>query len=235
MDSKIYSVYKHTAPNGKVYIGITKNDVKIRWKSGYGYKQQRLFWRAIQKYGWDNIKHEVLVSGLSADEAKDKEVELILSLKSNNPLYGYNVTSGGDGTREYSPTDKTRHKIRMALIGNKMSEESKRKMSESQRERFKKHPKGKSSNETRKLISEKTKGRKSPNLGKFGYANKTSKEVAQYSKDGKYINKFGSGAEAERCTGICCADISKCCRGKRKSAGGYVWRLVDDCKEQWVS
>lgn len=29
-----YTVYKHTSPNGKVYIGITKLSVERRWQEG---------------------------------------------------------------------------------------------------------------------------------------------------------------------------------------------------------
>ena len=32
---------------------------------------------------------------------------------------------------------------------------------------------------------------------------------------------YGSTREAERLTGICQSDISKCCRGKKKSAGKH--------------
>ena len=98
--SKKYVVYKHTTPNGKHYIGITCKTPTARWGSdGSGYKTQ-LFWRAIQKYGWDNIKHEILYVGLSKEEAKTKEIELIAKYQSDNPNYGYNQTKGGDSTYE---------------------------------------------------------------------------------------------------------------------------------------
>lgn len=42
----------HKSPSGKVYIGITGSSLKQRWrKNGSGYSTQRLFYRAIQKYG----------------------------------------------------------------------------------------------------------------------------------------------------------------------------------------
>ena len=44
-----YKVYKHTSPNGKVYIGITCNDVRDRWQYGNGYAKQPLFYNAIKK------------------------------------------------------------------------------------------------------------------------------------------------------------------------------------------
>ena len=47
-----YTVYKHTTPNGKVYIGMTGRDPEDRWRNGAGYGQTVPFARAIKKYGW---------------------------------------------------------------------------------------------------------------------------------------------------------------------------------------
>ena len=73
-----YTVYKHTSPSGKVYIGITKRKPEYRWNKGKGYrKDQLLFYRAIKKYGWDNFTHEILYTGLSEKDAKNIEISLI--------------------------------------------------------------------------------------------------------------------------------------------------------------
>ena len=87
-----YCVYKHEAPDGRVYIGITnKNPIK-RWKNGFGYRLQIVFFSAIVKYGWDNFKHEILFSDLSEEEAILKETELIIKYQSNNIEHGFNIT-----------------------------------------------------------------------------------------------------------------------------------------------
>ena len=98
--SKVYSVYKHTTPNNKSYIGITRQNPERRWQSGNGYNTQQYFWRAIQKYGWDNIIHIVLESNLTHDEACEKEKYYIQKFHTNNREYGYNITSGGDSGRD---------------------------------------------------------------------------------------------------------------------------------------
>ena len=92
----LYSVYKHTSPSGKVYIGITSMDPKARWKAGY--KSCVAFYNAIQKYGWKNIKSEVLFTGLTKEDACAKEIELIAQFNSTNPKYGYNISKGGVAT-----------------------------------------------------------------------------------------------------------------------------------------
>ena len=103
--NKKFMVYKHTFPNGKVYIGITsKNKPNQRWEGGTGYSKehQSVMYNAIQKYGWENIQHEILFTNLSKEEAIKKEIELIKEYHSyiHDPLCnGYNMTMGGDGIR----------------------------------------------------------------------------------------------------------------------------------------
>lgn len=89
-----YCVYMPTFPNNKVYIGITGKDPNIRWSSGGGYKHQMK--SAIQKYGWDNIQHEILYQNLSRNEATRLEIELIKQYNSTDHQYGYNISKGGN-------------------------------------------------------------------------------------------------------------------------------------------
>ena len=52
-----------------------------------------------------------------------------------------------------------------------------------------------------------------------------SKEVQMFDKStGELLDTFPSLMEAGRVTGINQGNISKCCLGKRKSSGGYVWK-----------
>ena len=60
MTEKKWCLYRHTSPSGKVYVGITSKPILRRWNNGNGYRTCKNFWRAILKYGWDNIIHEVL-------------------------------------------------------------------------------------------------------------------------------------------------------------------------------
>lgn len=60
-------------------------------------------------------------------------------------------------------------------------------------------------------------------LNKFGKDNPKSKLVLQI-KDGHIVAEFYGGKEAQRKTGVFQANISKCCNGERKTAGGYQWK-----------
>lgn len=55
----------------------------------------------------------------------------------------------------------------------------------------------------------------------------TKKIVVQYDLNMKELNTFESGAEAERQTGVNSSGISAVCRGKRRTAGGYIWRFQE--------
>lgn len=49
-------------------------------------------------------------------------------------------------------------------------------------------------------------------------------KVDQFTKEGKFIKQFNSCKEAEKEFGKTSSNISNCCRGKLKTAYGYVWR-----------
>lgn len=108
---KKYCVYKHTAPNGKVYIGQTQNTAMERWANGKGYTCHKhgWFWKAIEKYGWDNIKHEILYDNLTKEAADYYEQFFIAMYQSADRRYGYNCQSGG--SRNYTYSEESKKKI----------------------------------------------------------------------------------------------------------------------------
>lgn len=119
-----WTVYMHISPSNKRYIGITSKSVNERWKNGFGYKTQ-MFYRVVQKYGWDNIQHIIIAENLSEQAAKDMEILLIKQYKTNDPNYGYNLTIGGDGTNGYKMSDETKRKLSEIHTGRKHSVETK--------------------------------------------------------------------------------------------------------------
>ena len=90
-----YYVYIHTCPNGKRYIGTTCRVPKRRWQGGYGYKTNKHFYRAIQKYTWDNINHQVFEVE-SESEMYYLERYLIAYYQTNKKGCGYNKSIGGE-------------------------------------------------------------------------------------------------------------------------------------------
>lgn len=124
-----YSVYRHIFPNGKSYIGITSQPLEKRFENGRGYKKCPKINNAILKYGWNNVEHELLYSGLSKDEAEAKEIELIAFY--GTVENGYNIEHGGNTTGTHNI--ETRTKISIGNKGKKkppVSEDRKKYLSE---------------------------------------------------------------------------------------------------------
>lgn len=235
-----FCVYKHTAPNGKVYIGITCQKPQYRWRGGEGYRHNEHFHNAILKYGWDNFKHEILFENLTQAEASSKEIELIALHKSNLREFGYNIENGGYYS---SICDETRQKISQAMKGKCVGEKHHahgKMRSEEHRRHLSEALKGKTiKEETRKKISESTKGEKSCHFGKH-HTEETKRKISDALK-GKPSTRithfkrvvcietnviYGSIPEASQKTGVRKSSIYACCNGNYKTAGGYKWRYA---------
>lgn len=52
---------------------------------------------------------------------------------------------------------------------------------------------------------------------------KSAKKVNQYNLQGEYVKTWDSISEAHRSLKVDCSSISRCCRNKQQSAGGYKW------------
>ena len=79
--------------------------------------------------------------------------------------------------------------------------------------------------ETKLKISE---NHAKPWKGKFGSDNPSSKKVAQYDKRSlELIKIWDSLSDVTRELGIANSSISACCKGKLKSAGGYIWKYLE--------
>lgn len=65
------------------------------------------------------------------------------------------------------------------------------------------------------------------------YKNKLEKPryqriIEQYDLEGNYIRTFEYIRDAGKSLNIDESSIAKCCRGKRKSAGNYIWKYAND-------
>lgn len=116
-----YIVYMHTLRvDGRKYIGITCQKPTERWKNGFGYRKNSYFFNAIKKYGWDNFKHDIVFSGLSKEQACNKEVALIKLFRTAEHSYGFNLTLGGE---HFESTEETKYKLSVINTKYRISKE----------------------------------------------------------------------------------------------------------------
>lgn len=102
-------VYKHTAPDGRVYIGITSQSLQNRFlKNGTGYRQNKDLDNAIRMQGWENFKHEILDANLTREEALKIEDEL---------MEQYDALSHGFNGRRSHRDSKSKKKQEACLNG----------------------------------------------------------------------------------------------------------------------
>ena len=235
-DMKTYTVYCHTSPSGRKYIGITSTHVNRRWGNGNGYKSNPYFWRAIQKYGWDNISHEILLDGLTVCEAKAKEEYLISTMNLTDRKFGYNIRGGGDG----SFSEESRRKMSVARMGNKncagniLSSKTKQMISASLVDYYKIHDNPfngrrhsqatierlksiRCSEHTRQLMREN-------HADVNGIKNPSARVVSQFTLDGVFVETYAYAKKAAKRLNVDLSSIIKCCRGKAKTCGGFVWK-----------
>lgn len=240
--------------NGKRYIGQTVNERSRRsafktrelycTKRGNGGKLSK-FDSARKKYGINSFVYTVLCRIQDDNEeilhSRLDDLEKYYIKKYDSFHNGYNSTEGGFSGKL---SEETKARISESLKGRPMSEltyqkicltgyhyseESKRKISEKAKERYKdptKHPMfGKHhTEESNRKNSESRKGKC------MGAENGKSKPVQCFTKSGEFVNEFV-------CQGDACewlgrdrrdnAQISKCCNGKAKTAHGYVWKFKE--------
>ena len=217
---KTYSVYRHTAPDGKVYIGISSMELKKRWDSGRGYKNNSYFTRSIEKYGWANFKHEVIYTDLSEDVAKEKEIELIAKHKSNERKYGFNISSGGESHAGIKISEWHKQQISKASKGRIVSVETRSKLSVASRRVWNNKEHVDRMRELNLGANNHQYGVKRTDEEKL---QRGAKPVIQKDMNGNLVNMFISIHQAGDITHIARDSIKKACNGIFKQAGGYLW------------
>lgn len=209
----MWIVYKHTFPNGKVYIGITGQKTYKRWKYGKGYTTL-IMQNAIQKYGWNNVIHEILFDNLTQEEAELKEVELIKKYRSNEYEYGYNLATGGGVNCGYKHTVEFRENISKRQLGKPSTRKNYH-----------------TSEETKKKLSEANKGKK--------LSQETKAKMSASRQNGNVWNAtpiinldtneiFNSQRMAGLKYHFNYKNINLVLKGERKTAGGFHWAYYNE-------
>ena len=225
-----WTVYVHIVPKAlsgydwdKYYVGITGVGTKRRWgKNGIGYCSQKYFYNAIQKYGWNNMQHEIIAEHLTEKEAKDMEVSLIENLKSNDNIHGYNLTFGGDSVSINDYYITAQYDLKGYLLNIYPSMREARRITgisidcaihgkalKAGNFQWRKY-------NNRDEVLLKIERYKKPRYGR---------KVLQYDLYGNFIEKWDGGiSEIKEILGYSQSTISNCCNGKILSSHGCKWR-----------
>lgn len=128
---------------------------------------------------------------------------------------------------------------RNPLAGKSLSEETRRKISEANKgvQAGENHPLFGThlSNDTKQKIGQKAKERLAnpenhPMYGKTEGNNPRAIAIEQYDKFGNFIKNWSCAKEAANSLNIDSSGITKCCKGKYKTAGGYIWKYTNNDK-----
>lgn len=232
MEEIKYTIYKLTDPitNEIRYIGLTFNDLKQRLKShcSDSSKSHKSNWiRQLKSKGLKPLIESIEGDISYYDRCCEREIYWIDKFRSEgHPLT--NMASGGNKNK-------------------KMSDETRKKMSESQFERYKTY-KLILSEDVKKYLSKSSKKRfeRDEEREKLRISNKryedskteeqklqdiliqNPKKVYQYDKDMNLVSSYPSIKNAEKNTGISASNIAKCCKHKVTFVSGYVWRFEGD-------
>lgn len=248
-NEKLSIIYCHiNKTNNKKYIGQCQGAPERRWRSdGSGYKPKNnelptVFWKAIQKYGWDNFEHKILETNLTLEEANEKEQYWIAYYHTwieDPQCWGYNMQSGG---KNFAMSEKAKEKIRQSKLGTHASEKTKQKLSEMKKGEnnpfYGKHH----SEEAKKKIGEKSKERwADEDYRNYQIEIRKGKKASEEAK--KHMSEASTQKKKVRCietnqifdsikqAGEWCdihpMGISAVCNHRgQKTAGGYHWEFV---------
>ena len=204
-------IYKITnLLNNKIYVGQTKRTLEERM-SEHCRKDKLPVDYAIKKYGIENFSVEILDTAETEQELDQKEMKWVAFYNCVTPN-GYNLTKGSRKTIGYKHTKEAKEKMKKArstaylgsgnpFYGKHHSEEQKKKWGE-----------------IRKGLNHLTE-EQIKNLRKSHFT-----KAVLCVETGEVFDTIKTAAEKYN---IVATHITRVCRGRRKTTGGYHWKYVD--------
>ena len=217
-------IYEYISPSNKKYIGQTIRSLKERAKNnGNGYLNCVIFFRAIQKYGFENFQCKIL-GEFKIEELDEKERFFIEKEKSIQP-YGYNIKPGG--SNKYQNSKRCKYINQFDLNGNFIKQ-------------YKSLMEAANDNNTQyqAISAVLNKKRKQHNGYIYRYDTEKNPEpiqikktygikTAQYDLNGNLIAVYNSANQAGIAVGGNGRNIRLVCSGKRQTAYGFKWKYLD--------
>ena len=216
-----------------VYVIVNKLNLKLYFGShswsGEGldpnyYGSGRIIKKAVNKYGKDNFIVYPIQFYPTVEECRNAEEELLRKYDVANNPYCYNIKNGAIGWTSEDVKGENN-----PMYGKHFSEESRKKISQSLKEKTK-------SEEHRKKMSQSKKGEKHPMYNKH-HTEETRKKLSQskkylmtpvvaIDKNGK-VKIFESKSECARQLNLYPGSIYHCLKGRIKQTGGYTFKYIE--------
>lgn len=204
--------------NQKRYIGQS-NDIEYRWKQhkyelNRGHHDNDYLQKAWNKYGCDKFNFYILEL-CNIEMLNEREVYYIDFYGTLNRDKGYNLTSGGGANKHYSR--EVCEKISQALIGHPVSLETRMKVSAHHADvSGEKHP----------MFGRRHSEEAIEKMRQAGIGRPSSRKNLTPVLCVELNKVFENATEASKELHIDAGAILKCCRGERKTCGGYRWNFV---------
>ena len=204
--------------NHKKYIGQS-NNIEYRWKRhkyelNRGCHDNDYLQKSWDKYGGDNFNFYILelcdVSMM--DELEIYYIDLYQTLNRDN---GYNLTSGGGANKQYAK--EVCDKISQALMGHEVSLETRKKVSKYHAD---------VSGENHPMYGRKHSNEAIEKMRLAGIGRPSSRKNLNSVLCVELNTVFENATEAGKKLQLDSGAILKCCRGERKTCGGYGWSFV---------
>lgn len=212
--------------NGRRYIGVTNKTQRSRaGKNGKEYiRSNGAFGKAIQQFGWDCFEYSVLDTVEDEFDASELEKYYIQKFQSCDPNYGYNGNKGGCVPTQKAVVqyDENGNYIAEYLSLNDACLKTGVRASEVVM-CCKGHEKI-----VRGFIW-RYKDCEYQRLDEYSTTRFTGeRRVSQKDRNtSEIICIYNSAKEAEEATGALRSKICMCCKGLRKTAGGFCWEYTD--------
>ena len=223
-------IYFIRSPSLREYVGQTIHDnVNVRWNEEKRKPHGRLK-QVFEKYGTDKCEFFTIME-ISQETHGDNWMDYLnmyedIYIKERNTLTpnGYNLMTGGGNSLH---SDETKQKMSDSKMGKTHSDETKQKISDAKMG----IP---LSDETKQKMSETRMGIPLSDETKQKMSDaKPKKPVEQW--DGDFLIKvYPSMHDAEIQTLIHRGNISKVCKGKLKTAGGYTWKYYAQAADEAI-
>lgn len=204
-------IYKITNQiDGKQYVGQTVRPLTERFQEHA--RKKSILNNAIKSYGIENFLVEKIDSAETIEELNEKEIEWISKLNTLTPN-GYNLCFGGGNTTGYKHKPKSKKLMSLKRKGRFTAE---------QNHFYKK----KHSEETRKKM-------------RAAWTEERKRHLAEMSRERNMRNQavkvrnvetgeiFDSIKAAAKRYELKPTHITRVCRGRRKTTGGFHWEYAD--------